>query len=253
MVLSMVLAGNTGPDCSGDLTKPVPTPTPTADACSAITPEQKPAQSRIFAANYTLWKVRDIEVCWEDSSYRANQEIERETVRDAVESSWQYAFDVENVPAQYRFRFVGWTRCSEGNNRGIRIYVNDQRPGTKGLGDQIAGVQNGMVLNFTFKLWNTYCSNEDVRLLCVGPVAVHEFGHAVGLAHENDRPDTPEWCDEPPSSSGDTVLGEWDVFSVMNYCNSIWNNNGVLSDNDLFYFRKLYYPEWDAAGCLPPL
>jgi hypothetical protein len=101
------------------------------------------------------------------------------------------------------------------------------------------GAPDGMVLNFTYNNWSPSCKT--MRTRCNKSIAVHEFGHALGFAHEQNRPDTPGECAElPQGQSGDTVLTPWDLSSVMNYCNPVYNNDGDLSAWDITALQAVY-------------
>jgi hypothetical protein len=49
-------------------------------------------------------------------------------------------------------------------------------------------------------------------------VAVHEFGHAIGIYHEQDRVDSTCTQGEEPLRSGARHVGDYDPLSIMNYC-----------------------------------
>lgn len=178
----------------------------------------------------------DIPVCWE--SLDPATTVERGWVRSAVEETWQKVSAV---------RFTGWGACAAGA-RGLHIRVKDVGPYTLGLGTEIDGVKDGMVLNFTFSTWSPGCKS--TRAYCIRVGAVHEFGHALGFAHEQNRADTPSWCTSEQGSDGDMTIGAWDLDSVMNYCNPRWTGDGTLSATDIEGIRAAYGSggeDWDVA------
>ena len=166
-----------------------------------------------------------IDVCWENPGQYS---MERALVREAVNNTWG---QVANI------RFKGWGECPSVS-RGIRISISDEHPYCSGLGTQLAGKESGMVLNFTFKEWQGI--GDTPRLQAIQFIGVHEFGHALGITHEQRRSDCN--CDKQASNDLD---GGWfvttcDPNSVMNYCNEKWNNYGQLSDFDKRGIRSIY-------------
>jgi hypothetical protein len=173
------------------------------------------------------WDSPTIFVCWENP--KPSDEHERLSVRQAIKDSWE---------KYSTLRFKGWTSCSDQFS-GIRILIADAGPHTKGLGKALAGKKDGMVLNFSYENWNSPCMKQ--KAFCNTSIAVHEFGHALGFAHEHNRPDTPGECTQRAQGiDGDKILTSWDKASVMNYCNSEYNNNGKLSRLDIMGLQMVY-------------
>lgn len=180
-----------------------------------------------FVLSGSIWPTRDVNVCWE--SFATSTEEQRGWIRAAVAGSWE---------KHSRVTFNGWGLCTSGS-KGVRIQINDEGPHVKRLGRYLDGLVNGMVLNFTYRNWGTVCQ-QSVRW-CSELIAIHEFGHALGFAHEQNRDDTPSTCTEDPQgTNGDVKVGAWDLNSVMNYCNPSWNGNGQLSATDIQMVTQYY-------------
>jgi hypothetical protein len=185
-------------------------------------------EAPLYIASGKVWPYRSIPVCWENPG--ALNGPERGWVRAAVERTWQRYGDVY---------FHNWGACSSDTS-GIRIRISDEGPHTKGLGYDLDGKTDGMVLNFTFNNWSAGCSSSGSRQFCIESIAVHEFGHALAYSHEQNRSDTPTWCDQEQGTDGDVTYGAWDLDSVMNYCNPEWNGNGTLSATDIRGHQRYY-------------
>ncbi len=212
------------PFVANNSSQPANTPTPK--------PTLEPEWQYGYVAKNQVWVQRpSIPVCWVNPATANNNE--RLWVQQAILDTWE---------RQSTIRFVGWGQCPAANDQnGIRIQIADTGPHVKTLGQAIRSHNEGMVLNFTFQNWSPNCASSEIeRRRCIEVIAVHEFGHALAFAHEQNRPDTPAWCDQEQGQNGDVIVGEWDVNSVMNYCNLNWSGNGVLSNGDILTLQTFY-------------
>ena len=211
----------------------------------AAEPEESPYEnppesiSPLYVLEESIWESNIIDLCWENLDQ--NNEAERVLIQSVIENTWEAVSLVD---------FVGWEACTPESG-GIRIQLSDESPHTKGLGTNIDGLENGVVLNTSFNHWGC-ADTSGTQTPCVFPYkgylkedlirisAVHEFGHALSFAHEQNRTDTPFWCDRPQGAEGTMPIGGWDRNSVMNYCNPQWAGDGMLSEMDIAGVQMVY-------------
>lgn len=202
---------------------------------------------RAYVASATIWRTDNsqakegpagrlqIEVCWINPSPATDRA--QNLVRASVRGTWEYYGKVS---------FLGWKKCKE-NAVGIKILISDERPWSV-YGRYSDPETQSMVLNFTFNDLSMHGCKDRVDL-CIHSIAVHEFGHALGLLHEQDSPDTPPACkaklkpadiQTPAESLVARMLTDWDEVSVMNYCFDIYSQRIQLSDCDVAAYQHFY-------------
>lgn len=202
-------------------------------ACKSIVPKLSRPEGLAVSKSF-LWPEATAEVCFKNSGY----DKEKQMIRDAVEREYN---------GKTNFTFSGFEDCQGKIANRVELEF------VEGITPQVTpGYPNGASATyqmFTLKFANEgfavcrSCQSEGrcLQKICMNNVTLHEFGHILGLMHEQDRPDST--CDKfrgKPHRDA-RYIGRYDSDSVMNACNHSYSVELMsLSEGDIATVNKLY-------------
>jgi hypothetical protein len=149
------------------------------------------------------WTQNPIPVCFEQAR---GYDQDRELIRQVVSAEY----------ARADIYFQGWDTC-RADESGIRISFDENAEMSRTLrfGRDNSGLAQNMVIGFKSR-----CAGVFSGSVCESNIALHEFGHALGLHHEMNRRDNASCTHDQMAGEGEDALqlGSYDSQSVMDYC-----------------------------------
>lgn len=202
-------------------------------SCKSIAPKVSRPEGLAVSKSF-LWPDAEAEVCFKNKGYAK----EKRMIKEAVEREFN---------GKTSFTFTGFKDCQgKVANRVELEFVEGVAPHvTPGYPNGASATYKMFTLKFVndnFSVCRS-CKTEDkcLQKVCMNNVTLHEFGHIVGLMHEQDRPDST--CDKHRGKPHDDAryIGTYDSDSVMNACNHSYSVELMsLSEGDIATINKLY-------------
>lgn len=196
----------------------------------------------VVTAGDIKWPQATAQVCWE------NPEAMSPDLLVFMENLVVSEYNTKTV-----FKFVpGWKKC-EPSSRGVRVFFSstERLSHTKGGGRMLDGLNYGVTFAFLNPKSETYKCTGKLLYACSQEV-IHEFGHVIGLRHEQVHAHST--CDMEKGKNS-ISLGAYDPFSIMNYCFMFYGGAtelGALSPGDVATINTFYSSEGDFVNNLNP-
>lgn len=182
---------------------------------------------------------REIRVCWnavDEATRECSKQLEQKLEKEI------------NGRTKYKLSFEA--RCDE-NPTSILVKWNlrenntSQSYGSSQLGPMATEVR--LICEYSKsppeKQGKNCGSSSETARLCVENIGLHEFGHALGLGHEDKRPETCRTNFRAPVLADKVaVLTEYDAHSIMNLCyyaDVVGTQSLALSELDVLSLNKV--------------
>lgn len=185
--------------------------------CKTMRNTPSDSSGAYFDGDDILWPGGIVPVCFKNPTQDG---IAENYLRDIITSG--YAGSV--------LQFTGWQQCPSGDHTTfLKVRWDNQIWPASPAG--FKDFQRGGEAHFPYDLTNwpfdefrePCLRSTALTEKCLASFYLHEFGHAIGLGHENmrpDRPETPEcsFFDEGTRGRAVAIVGEFDDHSMMNRC-----------------------------------